>query len=147
MKQLYTAALCVAIGTSALADTLDTDEKITEADLARHTLIPVFDILDCTNQGFIDGGEIDEHFPVLFNHFDRNGDAMLGRKEYVSSDDAGKARLQAAMFDGMDTDADGKVTSREYRDQVIHLIRVADSDDDDEVTMQELQSAGRASKD
>ncbi len=107
-------------------------------DLARFLLVPVFDILDCTNQGFIEAGEVDEHFPVLFNHFDKDLDRSLERKEYVRSRDAGQARLEARMFDDMDTNSDDRVSAREYRAQVIHLIAAVDYDGDGEVTPEEL---------
>lgn len=111
---------------------------IGDDELARFLLLPVFDILDCTNQGFIEAGEVDEHFPVLFNHFDKDFDRSLARSEYVGSRDAEEALLQARMFDAMDTNSDDVVSTREYRAQVIRLIAVVDYDGDGEVTPEEL---------
>ena len=111
---------------------------IGDDDLARFLLLPVFDILDCTNQGFIEAGEVDEHFPVLFNHFDKDFDRYLARSEYVGSRDSEQALLQARMFDAMDTNSDGVVSTREYRAQVIRLIAAVDYDGDGEVTPEEL---------
>ena len=98
----------------------------------------MFDILDCTNQGFIEAGEVDEHFPVLFNHFDKDLDRFLERAEYVGSGDTEQARLEARMFDDMDTNSDNRVSTREFRAQAIRLIDVVDYDGDGEITPEEL---------
>lgn len=114
-------------------------DDIGDDDLARFLLVPVFDILDCTSQGFIEAGEVDEHFPVLFNHFDKDLDRTIARSEYVGSRDSRRTRLQARMFDEMDSNSDGVISPREYRAQVIRLIDAVDYDGDGEVTPAELK--------
>lgn len=106
--------------------------------LAETLIVPVFDMLDCTDQGFIESGEVDEHFPLLFNHYDRNLDSSLTAEEFAGRGDADEAELRRRMFADMDRNDNGRVSPREYRDGIIALIRASDSNSDGEVTMAEL---------
>ncbi len=107
-------------------------------ELARHLLLPIFDLLDCTDQGYIEAGEVDEHFPSLFGYHDKNRDFRLSRREYLSRVDDAKARLDLLLFKRMDEDKDDSVTTFEYRGEVMSLIRSMDADGDGETTLEEL---------
>jgi Ca2+-binding EF-hand superfamily protein len=116
--------------------------------LAEMLIVPVFDMLDCTDQGFIESGEVDEHFPLLFNHYDRNLDSSLSAEEFAGrADDADTAELKRRMFADMDRNDNGRVSPREYRDGIIALIRAFDSNSDGEVTMAELVGRDAADDD
>lgn len=117
---------------------------IKDADLARYLFVPVFDILDCTDQGFIEPGEIDEHFPVLFNPMSGGETRVLDREAFVTSEDPAEAELQASLFARLDADRDERVSAREYRDGLYQLLEQMDGDGDYEVTMDELQAGAAA---
>lgn len=101
-------------------------------------LVPVFDILDCTDQGFIESGEVDEHFAQVFNPMDRNRSRSLSRSEYLRYGSAETLSLREAAFDGIDTDRDQSVSALEFRSYLFQIIEIADTDGDGEVTREEL---------
>lgn len=109
--------------------------------LAETLIVPVFDMLDCTDQGFIESGEVDEHFPLLFNHYDRNLDSSLTAEEFAGKGEGREAERMRRMFADMDKNGNDRVSPREYRDGIIALIRAFDSNSDGEVTMAELVGA------
>jgi Ca2+-binding EF-hand superfamily protein len=91
---------------------------------------------------------VDEHFPLLFNHYDRNLDSSLSAEEFAGrADDADTAELKRRMFADMDRNDNGRVSPREYRDGIIALIRAFDSNSDGEVTMAELVGRDAADDD
>lgn len=139
-------AVFALFATFAFAGTSAAGEKVTAAadelretqELAGYIVAPVFDMLDCTDQGFIESGEVDEHFPLLFNHYDRNLDSSLALGEFLGASDGREAELKRRMFADMDRNGNERVSPREYRDGVIALIRATDNNSDGEVTMVEL---------
>ena len=137
--------LIALAGCVLIAGVNATDEPGTsDADLARFLFVPVFDILDCTQQGFIEAGEIDEHLPILFNPLSRGETRILGRDAFVTSEDADEAALQEQLFETMDGNHDELVSAREFRDTLVRLLDEMDSNGDDEITMDELQFGSAA---
>ncbi|MEM8683036.1 MAG: hypothetical protein AAGF72_06370 [Pseudomonadota bacterium] len=109
-----------------------------DPSLAEHMLLPIFDILDCTGQGFLEAGEVDEHFPNLFGYHDIDRDRRLTLTEFQHKTDKQKQLLDERLFRQMDRDRDNFVSTREYRDTLIDIIQSVDADGDGETTMAEL---------
>lgn len=114
------------------------DEMPDRQEIARYLLVPVFETLDCTDQGAIESGEVDTHFPSLFGWHDTDRDSTISRTEFVATTNADRAHLSEAAFADMDADGDGQLTIIEYRRGLMSLIESMDGDGDGEVTMAEL---------
>lgn len=119
---------------AALAD--PTEERAR----ALFVLEPIFDLLDCTQQGHIEDSEVDEHFFHLFAPYDPDRKQWAPKRSFVKAGDPEERRMEEALFTAMDSNGDQKVSALEYRNQIIHLIRVADGDGDGEVTLEELRA-------
>lgn len=109
-----------------------------ERELARFLLTPVFDILDCTQQGFIEAGEVDEHLSFMFTPLDRDQSMAITPDEFVLASRSEDRRMQEAVFSLADQNADGRLTVMEYRIRLMSMINSADDNGDGEVTQQEL---------
>lgn len=138
-RQQWRRALLVAASSALISATGQAeDRETTSGELARHLLLPIFDILDCTDQGFLEAGEVDEHFPNLFGYHDRNRDFSLSLREYAVSGDVNKRRMDQLLFERMDNNSDGKVSPLEYRSEVMSIIESMDADGDGETSLEEL---------
>jgi len=122
----------------AFVSSLTADEAPDRREIASYMLVPVFETLDCTDQGAIESGEVDTHFPALFGWHDTDRNSTITRTEFVITTNGDRTDLSEAAFAGMDTDGDGKLTIIEYRRGLMSLIESMDSDGDGEVTMAEL---------
>lgn len=99
---------------------------------------PIFNFLDCENDGTIEKGEVDEHFPQVFFIYDKDRSRDLSRSEYVSSTHPEDKALQARIFKLMDSNGDNLVSTTEYRLYFYQIIDSADINSDGEVSLQEL---------
>ena len=131
----FTACLFFCVSGAAVA------EQVDERVQALLVLEPIFDVLDCTQQGHIESGEVDEHFFHLFAPYDPDRKQWASKHSFVKASEPAERLLEEAEFAAMDADGDEKVSVKEYRDRILHLIRVADGNGDGEVTMEELRAA------
>lgn len=127
------AALCACAGTGEIA------QVSSERQIARDTLLPMFYVLDCTDQGFLEAGEIAEHMAQIFRPFDRDNSRTLSRGEFSRAGNYHDAGLLDTAFTMSDANADGAVNSQEYRYYLERLIRTMDTDSNGELTLAELQ--------
>ena len=131
----FTACLLLCASGAAVA------EQVEERVQALLVLEPIFDVLDCTQQGHIESGEVDEHFFHLFAPYDPDRKQWASKQSFVKAGKPAERLVEKAEFAAMDVNGDGKVSAKEYRDRILHLIEVADSNGDGEVTMEELRAA------
>ncbi len=138
MKRRWaTFATCLLLCVCGAAAAEDVDERVQ----ALLVLEPIFDVLDCTQQGHIESGEVDEHFFHLFAPYDPDRKQWAAKQSFVKASEPAERQVEEAEFAAMDVDGDEKVSVKEYRDRILHLIRVADGNGDGEVTMEELRAA------
>ena len=105
-------------------------------------LRPIFAVLDCEQQGFVQQPEIDEHFSQLLSRVDRDRSRIISRDEYArASQQVTDATLQW-RYNQIDRDGNGKVSAKEYRDHLYAMHELADLNRDGEVSEQELSAAG-----
>ncbi len=118
-----------------------------EREQARFLIEPIFDLLDCGDEGYVQAGEVDEHLGELHR-------ALGMARQYHENVNPGLSdterndliRIESALRDDMDADGDDYVTKLEYRVRLIHLIHASDVDGDGEVTRDELHARVDASE-
>lgn len=102
---------------------------------------PFFGTLDCDQQGYIDGGQVDEHFSQLFAPYDLDRSRTLTRNEYLAISPPGPLReRREQLFAAGDRDGDGLSSANEYRRHLHEALQTADGDRNGEVTRQELRT-------
>ncbi|MEM1092826.1 MAG: hypothetical protein AAGB27_04595 [Pseudomonadota bacterium] len=136
---LLTALLCACA-------TTPTAQGPSEQELAAFLLYPMFDVLDCTQQGFIEAAEVDEHLAFLFTPLDRDRSMALTPNEYVLAKTPEDRVRQELIFARADSNGDRRLTVAEYRLRLIDLIDAADDNGDGEVTRSELASGSAAGR-
>jgi hypothetical protein len=136
LAPLVAVALSLTSAASAQAT-----EAVGDHAQAKFIITPIFELLDCGDEGYVQAGEVDEHLGELYQnlHWARR------YHEYVEpamsdADKASLARTEEALLDSMDSNADDEVSRLEYRARLIELIVLSDIDGDGEVTLAELET-------
>jgi hypothetical protein len=114
-----------------------------ERAAALHFIKPAFPILDCTDTGSIEQGEVDEHFFNLFFSLDADRSRSISLQEYIRAAYDSTPEKEGFIFDLIDTDGNGAVSTREYRQHLFTAIDLADENGDGEVTELEAGVAPR----
>lgn len=98
----------------------------------------VYEVLDCTREGYISEGEVIEHGGPLFRNLDANRDMRLSREEFVTKYHARWAPIRHAYFDEADTDGDGLININDYMAHLERLLIVADTNKDGDTAWEEI---------
>jgi hypothetical protein len=141
MMNSYGFPLVILIGLSSAAAYAGDESPLPEPDKemqAWFVLEPVFDVLDCGLEGYIQAGEVAEHLPELHRSYSM---VMTYHMNVLKPNDEERERLadiHRYVTSAMDKDKDGSVSRFEYGEYVIDLIEATDDDGDAEVTREEL---------
>lgn len=108
---------------------------------ASHFVHPFLNELDCENVGYVQVGEVDEHFFPIFNVYDIDKSKSLSRKEVLGDRYIKNHALQAVSFDLMDANKDEKITPQEMRVYLVDALKLLDGDGDDDVFPAEFEYA------
>lgn len=130
----------VVVSATLAACTAQPKTQSEQQMLARQTLLPMFEILDCTDEGHLEAGEIAEHISQIFLPFDRDRSRSLSPTEFSRASRFSDAALAKAGFSMSDANADGAVSSQEFSGYLERLIDVLDADSNGELTLAELQA-------
>ena len=109
-----------------------------ERKIAEQTLRAMFYTLDCTDEGYLEAGEIGEHMAQLFRPYDVDRSITLSAREFERAGRLSDPDLLATAFSLSDSDASGEVTGREFEAYIARLLDVMDADRDGEITPAEL---------
>jgi Ca2+-binding EF-hand superfamily protein len=138
-------AMLFANEQSTKLNTSDTSEQLVEKpifssryDEAVFFLTPVFPVVDCEGAGEIEDSGVDEHFNTLFYYNDRDQSKYIVESEFVMGRNKASADKSRFVFNMMDSDQNGKVTSLEYRRYISQTIELADLDKNGELQDFEL---------
>lgn len=129
---VYSTAGC---STKSSEATVNTEPR----SLALHLIQPMFDTFDCEHVGIVQAGEVDEHYHGYFKAADVDNSRDLTEQEYLRSIYDKNETLDKAIFSQMDSNKDGSVNNKEFRNYVIQAITTADSDHDGDLTEQEAE--------
>ncbi|MEL6302778.1 MAG: hypothetical protein AAFV47_06045 [Pseudomonadota bacterium] len=118
---------------------LANEDEFDDFDLARFLIPPVFTVLDCTNEGYVQAAEVDEHlgelhqrYPMTLRyHLYQMSSLEPGRKEML-------AKLDQVARQKIDSNGDSVVSRTEYRTFLIQLLERVDLDGDGEVSREDL---------
>ena len=132
---LLSTLVAAGIATPAVGQQTKTDipAVATPAGLAS-----VFYVMDCTNEGFIDAGEVIEHGSVLFRRIDRDRSGDISRVEYVGAIHKHWAPLRNAYFDHMDADGNDSVSLTDYMAHLTDMVEEADLNRDGDTSWEEI---------
>jgi Ca2+-binding EF-hand superfamily protein len=101
-----------------------------------------FEQFDANQDGRITQAEIDEVRRSRLTEFDQNGDGSLTLEEYQALWlDAMRERM-VDQFQAHDDDGDGMVTAEEFGERYDRMVSRLDTDDDGEVTLDEMRRRG-----
>jgi len=82
--------------------------------------------------------EIDDHFPALFNHLDRDHDRVIKRQELMAAQVNADLQQRGFLFQQMDQDRNGEVTTEEYRAYAVTAFDLLDRNGDGDLTEAEV---------
>lgn len=99
---------------------------------------PVYPAMDCEMVGRAHKDEIDEHFPALFFFLDRNHDRTITQRELMDAQANASEEQRLFLFEQMDLDKSGSVTTEEYRDYAYRAFDLLDVDGDGDLTEREV---------
>lgn len=138
-------AMLFANEQSTKVNTSDTSEQLVEQpifssryDEAVFFLTPIFPVVDCEGAGEIEDSGVDEHFNTLFFYNDRDQSKYIVESEFVMGRNKASTDKSRFVFNMMDSDQNGKVTSLEYRRYISQTIELADLDKNGELQDFEL---------
>lgn len=129
--------LCCSFGPTVVAADSANDAPSMPVQ-AWFVIEPAFERLDCTDEGYIQATEIDEHLQDFKVSFEMS---LAYHRNVRKADAEMSARLQAIkdhISKSMDADGDGAVSTLEFRAYALELFHSADTDRDGEVTPEEL---------
>lgn len=108
---------------------------------AVYFLRPLFPIMDCEGMGVISEGEVEDHFFALFYSVGKRGAFHITRDDLVRSLDGSSEARITHVFDLMDGNGDGRVSTSEFREFMVKAIRLADVEQNGEVSLADLDMA------
>lgn len=111
--------------------------------IAAAILEPMFETLDCTEAGYFQEPEINEHFSQIFRFYDRDLSRTITRAEYLRGTSGAKKQELQHLFARIDADKNGILSAKEYREHLSAMFQLADANRDGELTREEL-TADRA---
>lgn len=100
----------------------------------------IFHILDCTNEGYVNTGEVTEHGGALFRRMDRDRNRKISRQEYVAFMDKHWAPLREKLFTQADKDQDGTLNHIDFADHLTEMIIATDINKDGDASWVELMT-------
>jgi hypothetical protein len=104
-----------------------------DRDAAGALVSLVFDRLDCNMSGRVDVSEVDEHIALLWMPIDIDRSQTLQRHEYAMTHRTVGDDVAETLFRDADSNADGVVDVREFRQHVKRMILVLDANGDGEI--------------
>ncbi|MEL7312377.1 MAG: hypothetical protein AAFN07_12745 [Pseudomonadota bacterium] len=127
--------LLPVVGHSGPAD----DNTISTSDIAHYLVTPVFDVLDCGAEGYVQAAEVDEHLGELHQRLPMT---LAFHFTKLDLDDEPKRaelrKIDRHIKQQIDTNDDHIVSRIEYRIYMIDLLERIDADGDGEVTREDL---------
>ncbi len=130
---LLTGAQAEPVASKKAAAPKDVPPVATAAGLAG-----IFYVMDCTNEGYVNTGEVAEHAGTLFRRMDLDRSGMLSREEYVTFVHEYWTGIRNAYFDEMDPDGDDLANHIDYANHLERLISAADTNRDGDASWDEI---------
>ncbi len=138
MRVLLGLIVCGFLAAPACADHMDAHGAAIPPVATSAGLAGVFHVLDCTNEGYVNHGEVIEHGGSLFRNMDTDDSKTVSRAEYVTFLDDHWADLRHAYFDAMDPDGDGFINHFDFNIHLVDLVTQADLNNDGDASWTEI---------
>ena len=139
-KSAFISLAVAAFGIGGLALTASAQQ-----DRPHHMPGERLEALDTNGDGNISREEVDAVGAERFAAADTNGDGAISTEEFAAAADAmeaqRRAERQARMFEHLDKDSDGVLSSEELSMRVDHMFSRVDKDGDGVVTEAEREDA------
>lgn len=101
-------------------------------------LAGIYYVLDCTNEGYINPGEVTEHGGVLYRRMDLDRSGKVSRAEYVGFVNEKWRPIRENYFDQMDKNGDDVITVIDYMAHLSALVDEADLNRDGDAAWSEI---------
>lgn len=135
-QPLWGGLICLLAG-CAVQPVPETAPETLGPTHAQAVISRVFDSLDCNLIGQIDISEVDDHFAQVWHPADLDRSMSLSKAEYDRIHAPISAPMSAVLFTDADSNADGLIGAREFRNHLQRLILTLDADGDHEVSRAE----------
>ena len=138
-KYLLVILFILCVGSSGADNYKATSSGSSEIHAAAlHFLKPIFSYLDCEDDGTIEKVDVEDHFFQIFLYVDRDRSLTIAKDEYLNSVAKPAIDIDHLIFQLMDANTNGRVSTTEFRRHTIAAIDAADINKDGEVTEAEV---------
>lgn len=111
-----------------------------DREAAVHFLRPLFGIMDCEAIGVVSKAEVDDHFSELFYSFGARRSFSFVQDEFEQSLLNSSKAQATSIFNMIDQDGSGSVSTSEFRHFMYRVMDLVDRDQNGEVTLEDLGS-------